>query len=260
MSRVIIFFGLLLVLITSCVQNKQLVYLQDEEELNKTYLNDSVVRKFDLPQFEYKIQPEDILSIRFNSLTEEEFDVFSKQQDNTVQGNQINSALNGYLVDEEGNIELPIVGEIHVSGYTLDEIESKLVNVIKDYVSNPSIRVRLLNYRVTVLGEVSKEGVVDLTNNRATIMEVIGRAGGLSDLANREQVKLIRQLDGEYHVIYLNLLDESLVASSYFYAHNNDIIIVEPLKQRPFRKYFGPNLSLVISSISVLLLTINLLR
>jgi polysaccharide export outer membrane protein len=91
-------------------------------------------------------------------------------------------------------------------------------------------------------------------------LEAIGWAGGMTDLADKANVKLIRHKNGETTVQYINLLQEDFINSPYFYVHQNDVIMVPPLKQRPYRKYFGENLSLIISSLSLLLITISLIN
>ncbi|MEM1002345.1 MAG: polysaccharide biosynthesis/export family protein [Bacteroidota bacterium] len=236
------------------------MYLQSKNELDQDFRPDTVLRSYDLPQFGYRLKPEDILSIRVNSLTKEEFDFFQENQSAQMLGNPAGLAISGYLIDENGDIEFPVVGNIQLSGLTILEAQHKIQQAAQDFLTNPVVRVRLLNYRVTILGEVNQEGVIDIFNNRVTVTEVIGRGGGFTDLANRSNVKVIRQNDEMAEVAYVNLLDEQLLTSPYYYVQSNDIIIVEPLKQRSFRQYFGPNVGLLVSSISVLLLTLNLLN
>ncbi|MBL6444750.1 polysaccharide export protein [Fulvivirga sp. 29W222] len=256
--RNLIFLLFIVVLGVSCVPNRKIVYLQKGNELKEEFPKDTVIRIYNLDNYEYRLQPEDIISVRFKSLTLDEFDIFSDQE--IVGGGNFNSQiLGGYLVDKDGNVGFPELGKVKVAGLTLHETQEKLQKMVEAYLEQPSVKVRLLNFRVTVLGEVNAEGTVNTFNNRMTIMEAIGQAGGLGELADRSNVKVIRQGNGMSEIIYVNLLDESLMNSTYFFAHQNDIIIVPPLKQRPFRRYFGQNLSIFVSSLSVLLLTITLI-
>ncbi|MEO1053513.1 MAG: polysaccharide biosynthesis/export family protein [Bacteroidota bacterium] len=259
-NRFLSILALLIIGLSSCVPNRKLVYLQKGDELKEEVVRDSVVRTYQLANYEYRIQPEDILSIRFESLTQKEYDIFSNQGDAVNAGNQNNLLINGYLVDKDGSVEFPEIGKVQVGGFTIHEVESKIKTLAEAYVDEPVVKVRLLNFRVTVLGEVNAEGVINSFNNRVTIMEAIGLAGGFTDLADRTRVKIIRQKNGISEVFYTDLLAEDLMSSEYFFVHQNDILVVSPLKQRPFRTYFGQNVALVLSSISTILLVVNLLN
>lgn len=257
----LLFLGAM-VLLSSCVSNRKVTLLQ-KNDLNVKYLpKDSTVRRHEVKPFDYKIQSNDILSVRFSSLTAKEFNFFSdysSQQSgvNIVGGNIL---VYGELVDEHGSIPFPFIGNIKVAGLTIFEAQDTLQKIALKYFESPIVKVRLLNYRITVLGEVNKEGSIVLSNNRVSMLEAIGLAGGLSDLADRANVKLIRQHGNETEVKYLNLLDEDFISSPYYYVNQNDILIVPPLKQRPFRLYAGTNLALFVSTVSVLLLTVTLLK
>ena len=258
---------LVLAISQSCVVNKKYQYLQHDDVNLETNAapKDSVLRTYDLDDFEYKLQPEDILSVQFFSLTPEEYDFFSLKQNqgggNSQQFTTGASALVfGYLIDENGEIEFPVVGPVRISGLTVFEAQNKIVEVARQYLESPVVEVRLLNFRFTVLGEVRSEGTINSLNNRITMLEAIGLAGGFTDFADKSNVKVIRQGEGKVQVYYLNLLDESFVNSPFYYMNQSDVIVVPPLRQRPYQIYFGKNLALVISSVSLLLIVLNLIK
>ncbi len=261
--RSILFFAVLLGL-SGCVTNKKFVYLQkDDVNPGKEDLpKDSVVREYDVLPYEYAIQPNDLISVQFESLTSKEYDFLNLNKErNNIGGNVTqggNALIMGELVDNEGMIAFPFIGKVKVRGLSVFAAQDTLQEIANKYLEAPIVKVRLLNYRITILGEVNKEGTITFTNNRVTMLEAIGLAGGLTDLADKANIKLIRQIDGKTEIAYINLLEEDFISSPYYYVHQNDVLITGALKQRPYRKYFGQNLSLIISSLSLLLLVVSL--
>jgi polysaccharide export outer membrane protein len=249
----------------SCVSNRKVTLLQKDDVALTSPTTDKVVRSYSIDTFVYKIQSNDIVSVRFESLTAKEFDFFNIQANQFGAGGAQfqggNALLIGELVNEQGEVPIPSIGKFRIAGLTVFEAEEKLQKIALGYgITSPIVRVRLLNYRITLLGEVNKEGTTLLTTNRVSMLEAIGLAGGLGELADRSKVKLIRQIGNETEVVYLNLLDENFFKSPYYYTYQNDILIVPALKQRSYRKYFGQNLAVFISTISVVLLTLSLLK
>lgn len=262
--RFSLFFLGAILLLSGCISNRKVTLLQ-KNDLNVVGLpKDTTVRTYELETFNYRIQPNDVLSVRLNSLTTKDFDFFSSyspQQTNAYLNTTTGSAqLIGELVDEEGDIPFPVIGRFKVSGLTVFQIQDSLQRIAERYFESPIVKVRLINYRITVLGEVKREGSIVLGNNRVSMLEALGLAGGLGELADRANIKLIRQHGSETEVKYLDLLDENFMNSPYYYVYQNDVLIVPPLKQRPFRLYAGQNLALFVSTVSVILLTLNLLR
>lgn len=263
----LILLVLIIALSNACVVNKKYQYLQKDDVNIKADVvaKDTILRIYDLSDFEYHLQPEDILSVQFYSLTPQEYDFFSiKGGSGAANFNQFQNGaaalVNGYLIDENGEIEFPVVGKVAISGLTVFEAQNKISIVANQYLESPVIEVRLLNFRFTLLGEVKNEGTVNSLNNRITLLEAIGLAGGFTDLADKSNVKVIRQGRGKAEVYYLNLLDEKFIKSPFYYMNQNDVIVVPPLKQRPYQIYFGKNLALVISSVSLLLIVLNLIK
>lgn len=259
MIRFLILFAGIAVLFSSCVTNKKYVYLQKDDINKEMVVKDSVLREYELAHFEYHIQPNDLISVQFESLTPEEYNFFSTNQPN---GGNVNLSagaglLIGELVDEQGEITYPVIGKVKIAGLTVFQAQEKLQSLANQYLESPVVKVRLLNFRITLLGEVNSEGTFTMANNRVTMIEAIGLAGGLTDLADKSNVKLIRQQNGKIEVVYIDLLQEDFLRSPYYYVFQNDVLIVPALKQRPFRRYFGPNLSVIISALSLLILVIN---
>lgn len=254
---------LAVILMASCVTNKKYVLLQKDDVNVKDLPKDTIVRNYELQNYEYHIQPEDIISVRFESLTPQEYDIFNRNimaQQMQQNLNPGNAMLIGELVDPQGEIVYPVIGKVKVAGLTVYEIQNKLQAIADQYLEAPVVKVRLINFRFTILGEAKKEGTVTLGNNRVSYIEAIGLAGGLTDLADKKNLKLIRQINGKAEVRYLNLLDENFINSPEYYVYQNDILIVPALRQRPYQTYFGKNLTLVISSLSLLLITITLIN
>lgn len=249
-------------IISSCVTNKKYVYLQKDDVNVKDLPKDTLVRSYAIQKYEYRIQPEDNISVRFESLTPKEYDIFNQNSNanQNQQLNQGNAILIGELVDPSGEIIYPVIGKVKVSGMTVYEVQNKLQQIADQYLESPVVKVRLINFRFTVLGEARSEGTIVLGNNRVNYIEAIGLAGGLTDLADKRNLKLIRQINGKAEVRYLNLLDENFINSPEYFVHQNDILIVPALRQRPYQAYFGKNLSLIISSLSLLLITITLIN
>lgn len=259
--RWLAFFVLLT--LASCVPNKRFVYLQKDDLSKDDFPRDSIVRHYAIDTFQYKIQPNDILSIRFESLTPKDFDFLNSgqgAQNLQMVGVQVNPLLIGELVDEKGFIFYPVVGKVKVAGLTIFKLQEKLQSIASLYLESPVVKVRLINYRITILGEVNREGSITLNNNRVTLLEAIGLMGGFTDLANKEKVKLIRQKATGTEVIYLNLLDERFLSSPYFYVYQNDVLIVPSLPVRPYLRYSTLNLTLLVSALTLLVLTVNLTK
>ncbi len=256
---------ILLGLIAGCVPNKKLVYLQDGDELkNRDDIPiNEVLRARQLQIEEYEIQPLDVLQIQFLTITDEEFDFFTKAisrgRNNNNGNSNNNGGANGVLVDTEGYVEFPVIGKVLLSGLTIFEAQAKLQELGSRYLKDVVVRVRMLNFRFTIMGEVGVDQVVTTSNTRITMMEAIGMTGGVAELADRSKVKVIRQYGDEVRVHYVNLLEEEFIESEFFYVQQNDIIIVPPLKQRTFRRYFASNLGLLTTTVSAVLFLIAVL-
>lgn len=259
MNRIVLVLGCSLLLLAGCVPNRKFVYMQKGDLHKKDLVKDTVLRKYEQVTFDYRVQPNDALYVRFQSLTPEEFDFFQVETSGgNAGGASQNIQLRSELVDPDGYIGFPVVGKVKVAGLTVFEIQDTLQSVANLYLKSPVVKVRLVNYRYTMLGEVKVEGTITTPNNRISLPEAIGLAGGLSDLADRSNIKIIRQKDGETQVGYVNLLDEDLMQSPFYFIYQNDIVVVPALRQRPFRKYVSENIALLLSATSLVLLIVSI--
>lgn len=255
MLRATFYVVLILALCSSCLSRKKTIYLQNEKfNKNTPFLVDNT-------SYIYQIQPSDVLSIRILSSNPDVTDVFNLSDPNAngLGLNRTSLYLTSYSVDVEGNIEIPQLGFMNVEGKTVDEIkamvEEKLATFAKE--DQTTVTVRLANFKVAVLGEVNRPGEYEIFNDRATIFDAIARGGDLRDFANRKEIKLLRRRGDKQEIILIDLTDDALLTSEYFYVKPNDVIYVEPLKARVGRLNL-PLLSTIFSGIQLTVLIINL--
>lgn len=220
-----------LVLITSCVPHEELVNFRGED---LPYGEELPIRNWQ----EERIQAGDILRISVRGTNEEALKPFNIQElevGSSGETRQGGESLRGYLVDSSGKIDFPVLGLVEVEGYSLEQARDSLKQKLTGYLTDPSVNIRFLNYRFTVLGEVRNPGVYTTYNNRVTIMEAIGMASDLTEFANRERVTVIRERDGRRSYHLLDLKSEDVFQSPYYYIQQNDIIYVEPLRAKTSR-------------------------
>lgn len=239
MKNYFILFLLFIGFLSSCVSHKELVNFNNEES-PLTIGTEEIVNAMNL-----KIQAEDLLRIQVHSADKDQlaalpFNLEPPGQQNMMPqagqarsgGNYSIELFNGYLVDQEGNIDFPVIGKIEVNGLTLEEAKAKLINLLKQYINVPIVNMRFLNLKITVLGEVNNPGTVRLSNKRVTLLEAIGMAGDLSIYANRTNVLVIREENGKRTTARLDLQTAEIFTSPYFYLQQNDVVYIEPTKAR----------------------------
>lgn len=236
---------------TSCTSSRSLGYFADHNK-DSTFN----IAKVEITQ---NILKGDILYILVNSADLMSNAVFNAvNAGGSLQGVTSNfSQSPGYLVESDGTLTFPKLGKITAAGKTKASLKAELEKGLQLYLKDPSITIRNLNYKVTVLGEVTRPGTYTSLNERMTLLEALGQAGDLTDFGKRENVLLIREndLEQEYHRINLN--DRSSIKQDYFYLRPNDVIYVEPISSKRFRSsnfsQVGP---LTISAVSLLISTL----
>jgi len=187
--------------------------------------------------FDPAIQKADILSITVSSLNPEDSKIFNAPANPFGSPSSMSSAqllAYGYLVSPEGNITFPVLGSLHAAGLTKKELTDTIVSMLnrKKLLLDPIVSIRSLNFHVTVLGEVLAPKVVEVPNEKISILEAIGMAGDMTIYARRDNVLLIREEDGKKMIRRLNLNSEEIFSSQYFYLKTNDVVYVEPNKAR----------------------------
>jgi polysaccharide export outer membrane protein len=248
----------LLLIISSCTSQKKLAYLNNLPEVGgeETFT-------MDIP--DYKIQPRDILYITVKAMTPDGRiqDFLSTSGTTTTSqmgGGDAGGYLYGYDVNKEGNIILPVIGKIKVENLTLEETRKLVQTTVDKVFKNSTVECKLLSFKFTVIGEVRAPATYINYNNYLTVLEAIGRAGGVGDFGNRDRVLVVRATDKGTKTFRLNLQDKSILASDAYFLLPNDVVIVEPLSQ----KIFNLNLptiaffiSTTLSAITTTLLLIN---
>ena len=206
----------------------------------------------------YQLQPGDVLSIRVQSVQPALSDIFNVQGPQTFSGDPGTLYLSGYPVDEAGTVTLATVGKVKVQGLSVEQAQALMQQKVGAYVRDANVLVKLLSFKITVLGEVRAPGRYYIYNPQATVLEALGLAGDLTEFGNRENVKLVRQTAKGSEVVLLNLTDPNLLQSPYYYLSPNDALYVEPLKARTARANAN-NLGLVFAGISAIVLLVSYL-
>lgn len=248
----LVFFSLFILIFASCVPQKKIKYLQklQEEDTSNLYVNKRPL--------DYKIQPNDNLYIRIFSLDEKTY-LFFNMVSSSSQNQYANDAsiyLNSYSVDKNGFIDFPILGKVYVKDLTSDQVRDALQTGVNEYLTETMVIVKMVNFNITMLGEVHRPGQMKIYQDEINIFEAISMAGDLTDYANRKKIALIRQTGSGSKVIYLDLNQADIITSEYYYLMPNDIIYASPLgiKQWGFAAF---PYALVFSAISTALLLIN---
>ncbi len=206
-----------LLLSQSCITRKDISYFQD--------VADSASVQKITQDFEAIIQQGDILSIHVTSLSTEASSFF-----NVVGENSDQQVANTYLVNAAGNIEMPLIGPVKVAGNTTQVSKYLIKKKLEKYLVDPSVNLRIRNFKVTVLGEVKMPGVYTIPNEKITLVEALGLAGDMTIFAKRVNVLVIREQGAERQFVKLDLTSKEFFESEYYYLHNNDVIYVEPGK------------------------------
>ena len=249
-----------LTIISSCVSTKDVPYMKNADIVDLTSSRGL---------YDAKIMPKDLLTITVNTLNADASAPFNVGSASTAtQGNSTSVNNQGYLVDNNGDIEFPLVGKIHVEGLTKTQCQDVIREKILPYLAKterPLVTVRMSSYRVTVLGEVGHPGVIPVSSEKMSIFEALAQAGDLTIYGVRNNVMLIREDQvGQKSIHRLNLNDANIINSPYYYLQQNDVIYVEPNKVKAKNSDVGTSTTMIFSVVglvtSLATLVVSILR
>ena len=246
-------FIIFTLLLSSCISTKKLTYFDNKDEIN-TALSKTL--------YDARIMPKDILQIQVFTMTPEAAEPFNLIK-STGRGVTTTTSSSGqgtvydYLVDNDGNIEYPVLGTLHLGGLSKTEAEQLIKGKIQPYLAeseNVVVHVRMMNYKYAILGGVNRPGVFTTPNEKVSILEAIAQAGDLTTFAYRDRIFLIREnAEGQKDFHQLDINDANIINSPYYYLQQNDVIYVEQKKVQARNAFISANTSIWFSLTSSLM-------
>lgn len=219
--------------LSSCVSSKKIAYVQTDENYKKDF--QGYDEFFKPAQDTIILETNDVISVTVNHLQLSEQENYSGlEADANARLGVRHPFLIGYPIDDNGNIDIPTIGQVNVLGLTLFEAENTIRERAKLYYPDPNVKVFLMSYFVTVLGEVNNPGRYPVYNNSITIFDALGLASDMTDLADRNDVRILRRRGGVNHLYHMNLNNDDILAMKSLYMQPDDVVLVTPLKAKKF--------------------------
>ena len=239
--------------LSACKTREKLVYFQNQSDSLVTHSSFTPI-----------VQVDDYLSIKVTGLDPESVIAFNlpleSGQTNQSGYTQGNTARNGYLVDADGTITMPVIGIFRIAGLSRKEATIQLQKKLEEYTSDPIVHIQILNYKVTILGDVRSPGTYTIPNERITLLEAIGLAGDLKPTGVRENVLVIREEAGKKVEYRVDLTSKSVFASPVYYLAQNDVVYIEPnMSSRSESSFIRVNGGIFLSLTSLIITTITLI-
>jgi len=246
--------ALLVFIISSCGSGRKAIYFSDLGA-------DQVSHKVAAEYYEPLIQTDDILTINIQTIDPRAAAPVNQSGGVSTGGNpaQNEPAITGYLVDKEGNVEMPMLGIVKLGGLTTTEAKEVIRKKAGTYYKNPTIQVRFANFKITILGEVARPASYTIPNERISVLDAISLAGDLTIFGKRDDVMLIRNNGNYKEIARLNLNSSELMASPYFYLKQNDVLYVEPNKAKTSTNN-APKMQIITIAIAVATLVVTAIR
>ncbi|MGN6211724.1 polysaccharide biosynthesis/export family protein [Parafilimonas sp.] len=264
-----LFLFVAIISLISCTPTKNIPYFEDLSDTSKIYIQ-AIKETYDVV-----LQPDDLIGISVSSNNPDATAVFNMggsliQPPQNITGiptqspaaNTTSNPVNSYLLDKQGMIDFPVLGKLSVKGLTVTQFKDSLKIKLDQYLQEPVVNIRLLNYKITVLGEVVRPATYSIPSERITVIDAIGMAGDLTIYGKRDNVLLIREEAGKRKFIHLNLNSSNIFESPYYYLKQNDIIYIEPGKAKvaDLNANTLRTVTVVASVLSVLVLAIARLK
>ena len=240
--KLVLLFGFVLCCLVSCASKEDVVYFQDA--LNyETIVSDNTAKN--------KFKINDIVGITISTLDAEAsvpFNIFRGVQEGGIRPEQMD-----YIVDKNGEIDFPVIGNIKIADLTPQQTKELLKERLKTYLQDPIINIRLINFRVTVLGEVNRPGTYEVNGEQITVLEAIGMASDLTIKGMRENILIIRDFNGAKVYQRLDLTTKEVLSSPQYYLTQNDVVYVEPNKSAITSSSLDNRATIAISIASILI-------
>ncbi len=235
-------------LLQSCIPMRKIVYMKNNPVSGKEISITPPVHHLEIG---------DVLFVRVLNSNDKSYEFFNIETNTNSSANNTSMSslyLNGSTINSLGMIEIPVIGKIFLLGKNLEEAKVSIQKVVDEYLQDAIVIVKLANFQVTILGEVNNAGTFPVFKESVTIFEALAMAGDLSDYANRQKLKIVRTHNNKKNIYTIDLTDQQLLLSDFYYLRNDDLIYVEPLKYRTFRKSQS---QVVLSAITTLTLMVN---
>ncbi|AXG73141.1 polysaccharide export protein [Flavobacterium arcticum] len=253
-KKAIVFLTILLVF-SSCVSNKKIIYFNNTSGTENRNEDDTL-------KYANVLQPDDKVMVMVTadepSLAAPFNLVYLNIQSNQMTNVNNNDALTSYLIDQDGYVDFAGIGKIKLSGLTRIEAEASIKKLLEKQLTNPVVNLRVINFKVSVIGEVAAPGSVKVDGDRITILEALSMAGDMTIYGKRKEVVVIREDNGVKSINTVDITDSTIIDSPFYYLNHNDVVYVKPNKTRVNSSVIGPNLTVAISAVSLLVTIIAL--
>lgn len=235
--------AMLAFIVFSCKPKENMVYMENDTSGFENQVKQAVFEGSHL-------QTGDLLDIKVTA-----FDEFAVRPFNLESKNQVNyskilpnqntqKVSEGYLIDNDGYIVFPVLGKIFVQGMTMSQLRKDLEDRLLEYLTDPMVSIRQLNFNITVLGEVKKPGQYNSPSDKVTILQALGMAGDMTDNGDRTKVKLVRHENGIDNTYVIDFSDKNITSSPYYYMQQNDVLYVQPDENKKIAANVNPNRNL----------------